>query len=351
MKKFTSIVLMLASLAALAQETKIRFFGQPGFEYTNNPSLNKNSVYFRGSGFIFFVTSQINEKISVAAELNPHYDYKNGPAIEIERIYLRYYYKDQLSFKFGRMYNPLGFWNNNYNFGLVLQPTISRPLILTPLHDEGFTYTRSAGFQLEGNEMGALRFSYKLMVGNGIGQYGGTGGNSYNLSQDLSYTANLGIEPTDGLKLIVSGMYNKLKIGSVNQFGDSLAEGIHYWVGNASIAFMNPEKKFEFIAEYFANNNTYENAGTKTLHGAFIYAGYKASDKVIPYAIAEGTRFDKTDVFYTKSALKFESSLSLKPGFRYRFDSNAILKFEYELLFGETSHFSHGPRTQFAFSF
>lgn len=336
-----------------AQETRIRFFGQPGVEQTYNPKFQEGSVYFRGGGFIMYVTSQLNEKISVAAELNPHYMVKTGAEVEIERIFLRYYIKDYFSVRIGRMYNPLGFWNTNYNFGLLLQPTISRPQILQPLHDEGFTQTRDAGFQIEGNEMGSARFFYKFMIGNGISKNGGIGGTAYALGKDLGYTANLGIEPKDGLKLMVSGYYDDVLTGQITNFGDTVKEDVNYYVLSGSVVYMNPEQKTEFIAEYFAHNYRYESIGTKTTHGAYAYAGYKLTEKFIPYAFAQLALLDDSNPYYNtpKQTIGLESTKSLSLGARYRFDPNAVLKLEYQVTYGDVSEYSFGPRLQFAFGF
>lgn len=348
-----TICLSFSAFVAKSQETRIRFFGQPGAEQTYNPKADKNAVYFRGGPMIFYVTSQINEKISVAAELNPHYNSVEGPQIEIERIFARYYIKDYFSLKIGRMYNPIGYWNTNYNWGMVLQPTINRPNILQPLHDEGYTQTRDAGVQAEGNEIGKARFFYRFMVGNGIGKYGGTGGVSYLQGQDPGYTASIGIEPKDGLKFIISGYYDNMLKGMVNNFADTLKEDIGYAVGSASIVYMNPEKKAEFIAEYFAHNYTYESVGTKTTHAAYLYAGYKLSEKFIPYFFGEVTLFDANNPIFIVPArtIGLETKKSASLGARYRFDPNAVLKFEYELSYGDISEFSFGPRLQFAFGF
>jgi hypothetical protein len=336
-----------------AQETQIRFFGQPGVEQTYNPKYDKNAVYFRGGPMIIYVTSQINEKISVAAELNPHYNAVEGPQVEIERIFAKYYFKDFLSFRIGRMYNPIGFWNTNYNFGLILQPTISRPQILEPLHDEGFTQTRDAGFQIEGNALGKARFFYKLMIGNGIGKYGGTGGVSYLLGQNMGYTGSIGIEPVEGLKVMMSGYFNKMQKGMITNFNDTLSEDYNYSIVNASLIYINPEKKFEFISEAFIHNYNAQQSPNKNIKAAYIYAGYKLSEKFIPYLFGEITVFDDNIAFFKTAQQQqiLETRKAINIGARYRFDPNAILKFEYEFSYGKRSELSFGPRLQFAFGF
>lgn len=159
--KICCLVFVLVGTQALAQvqdHTSIRFYGHPGFDFYSNNDQNSSSAYFRGGPLVLFVTSQLSDRISVAGELNMHYMARTGAEIELERMYLRYHWKDQLSFRVGRMYSPIGFWNVNYNFGLVLQPNISRPRILNPTHDGGFIQTRETGLQLEGDNIGTPRF-------------------------------------------------------------------------------------------------------------------------------------------------------------------------------------------------
>ncbi|NOS56904.1 MAG: hypothetical protein HOP37_11700, partial [Cyclobacteriaceae bacterium] len=131
-KKFTSANVCLFVLAfvlatgasitiAFGQiPTTIRFYANPGFDYITNPSQNQASPYFRGGPLVVFVTSQITDKISVAGELNMHYMAATGAEIELERMYIKYDYRNYLNISAGRMYSPTGFWNVNYNFGLIL---------------------------------------------------------------------------------------------------------------------------------------------------------------------------------------------------------------------------------------
>lgn len=352
--RFSLVASILISTSILkAQETRIRFFGQPGLEQTYNPSTDQSATYFRGGPFVMYVTSQIGERISIAAEINPHYMVRTGPEVEIERIFAKFYIKDYFSVKIGRMYNPLGYWNINYNFGLVLQPTISRPGILQPLHDEGFTQTRDAGIQIEGNEIGAIRFFYKLMVGNGISKNGGLGGAFSDLGQDPGITGSIGIEPLDGFKFMLSGYYDKLKKNKKTNFDDSLRSDVDYGVIGASIVHMNADKKLEFIAEYFSHIHRIDSIGSKATQSGYIYTGLKVTDKIIPYLMAEVVSIDnKNPIFFTpRASIGLESYGALNLGVRYRFDPNVVLKFEYQIKYGEVSLYSFGPRLQVAFGF
>jgi hypothetical protein len=74
---------VLSAQNAVAQSaTNIRFYAHPGFEFYTNRSQNASSPYFRGGPLVFFVSSQISERVSVAGEMNMHYMATTGAEVE-----------------------------------------------------------------------------------------------------------------------------------------------------------------------------------------------------------------------------------------------------------------------------
>lgn len=356
-KPFALAVMILGFLNGFGQaNTSIKFYAHPGFDYFNNPDQKTSSPYFRGGPLVLFATSQINDRVSVAGEINMHYMAATGAEIELERMYLKYNWKDALSFSVGRMYSPIGFWNSNYNFGLVLQPNISRPKILNPTHDGGFIQTRDIGLQLEGENLTSARFFYKFLIGNGIGKNGGLSGTPYALGQSLAYTLQLGVEPAEGLRLSISGVVNKLPKGSATQFDNNpVSEDVTTTVIAGSISHMSVEKKFEFIAEYFRNAHDYATIGEKVLDGGIIYAGYKATSKVVPYVFVEFLDFPANDPYYplinSYTSQNFVSSQEYNLGLRYKASASLVFKIEASSVHQEQYGWSYGTKTQVAFAF
>lgn len=202
MKKIiTSILLLYFAIQSFSQETKLNFYAQPSIDVYHSPTNKEVGAMFRRAQFIAYITSSITDRLTAAVELHPHVNYKHGPKFEIERLFLKHYINDYFSIRAGRMYMPIGFWNQNYNFVYVMIPVISRPNILQPMHEDGFINTRDAGVQFEGNDLGAMRFSYKAMISNGVGKNAGILGYYKDFKTNFVYSANLGIEPIDGLKL------------------------------------------------------------------------------------------------------------------------------------------------------
>lgn len=352
---FLLYFIFIISVTCAQPNTNIRFYGHPGFDFYSNSGQNSSSPYFRGGPLVVFVTSQISEKVSVAGELNMHYMSTTGAEIELERMYVKYDWKPQLHIAVGRMYSPIGFWNVNYNFGLVLQPNISRPRILNPTHDGGFIQTRDTGLQLGGDNIGKAGFFYRIFLANGVGRNGGLLGVPYKLGSQLSYTAQVGIEPSEGLRLSVSGVFNDLPNGSLTQFEVPVPQAMQNKLLAASISHMSIDKKLELIGEFYANTHSYQTISEKTLAGGIFYLGYKASEKLIPYFFAEVLNFANGDPYYptlnpyTNQAYVSSSEYNL--GLRYRFNSNVILKGELAAFNQDQFGWSTGLKTQLAVGF
>ncbi len=253
------------------------------------------------------------------------------------------------------MYSPIGFWNVNYNFGLVLQPNISRPRILNPTHDGGFILTRETGLQLSGDNIGKAGFFYRFLVANGIGKNGGLLGTSYLLGPNVSFTGQIGVEPVEGLRFSVSAVNNALPGGSLTQFDTNVPEAMTSRLFAASISHMSIDKKLEFIGEYFSNAHDYQTLSDKTLTGAILYLGYKASTKVIPYFFAELLSFPTGDPYYPAinpyTNQIYVGANEYNVGMRYRVNANLVLKGEVALLDQEQFGTSYGFKTQVAFGF
>jgi len=243
MKKLITIISVCTGLwagTAHAQDTKIRFFGQPELSNYNTTSKNyfqgvngmgqyvtKDTTYnsktnFNTGNYVLFVTSQLNDRISVLSELSFN-NKGNTFTYEVQRLMLRYYISDYFSIRAGKMFTPVGYWNNQFTLGLVLQPTIQRPMAIRPVSEGGVLQYRDAGIQFEGENITKARIFYKVLLGNGIGYYGGNGigyyGSNDKNDNHIAVTSQLGFEPVDGLKVLASGMFDRIEKGKPNPNG------------------------------------------------------------------------------------------------------------------------------------
>lgn len=346
LKFLTLVILACSTVSVLAQDTKIRFFGQP--EITTSKTTEKNSLdgvngmgeymksdttyesktNFNTGNFVLFVTSQLSERLSVLGEANFNNKGKTFN-FEIQRLMARYYVKDYFSVRVGKMFTPIGYWNNQYTMGLVLQPTIQRPFAIRPISEGGPLQYRDVGVQFEGDNMTSARLSYKLFLGNGIGYYG-SGDKPDN---HVAVTAQIGAEPIEGLKILASSMFDRIEKGKPNPSGNiaSLPDNGDLQLLVGSVAYMNSEKKVEFIAEYLSQTSKFDNLGDYKSHSYYVYGGYKLSDKLTPYFLYNYTQAGRSttegDLYFAPIPAKIDQ---ITLGVRYKFSSNFVCKLEYE---------------------
>lgn len=350
MKALHKIVIAVALICSLnqsfAQETKIRFFGQP--EITNTTitetsefdGVNEFGQYvkkdtsfsktnFNTGNYVLFVTSQLSERVSVLSEVSFD-NSKNTFDFEVQRLMMRYYVKNYFSVRVGKMFTPIGYWNNQFTLGLVLQPTIQRPMAIRPVSDGGVLQYRDAGIQLEGENISNARFFYKVLLGNGVGYHGSNDkGDNH-----IATTVQVGAEPVEGLKIIASGMFDRIEKGKSNPNGSisALPDNGNLQLLVGSVAYMNPGSKFEFIGELLSQQSNFNTAGTFSSYSYYAYAGYKVAEKITPYALYNSTQAGEStktgDPYFSPIPVKIDL---LTLGLRYKLNSSFVGKLEYEI--------------------
>lgn len=346
MKRLLTIIICACVYnITLAQDTKIRFFGQPEIsnistKQTNNfggvsptgqyikkdTTLSKTN--FNTGTFALFVTSQLSDRISVLSEVS----FSNSgskSSFELQRLMVRYNIQDYFSIRAGKMFTPIGYWNNQFTLGLILQPTIQRPSAIRTVNDGGVLQYKDTGIQLEGENITKARLSYKVLVGNGIGYYGSNDKTDHH----VAVTAQLAAEPAEGLKIIASGQFDRVQKGKPNPNGtiSALPDDGNLALLVGSVAYMNPEKKAEFIAEFLHQTTNFDNIGKRTSYSGYFYGGYKVTGKITPYFLYNytqaGASNTEADPYFAPLPVNINS---LVIGGRYKFNSNFVVKLEYE---------------------
>ena len=308
---------------AAAQRTQIRGFADAYSSYQNG------KVSFGLGEQDLFITSEITERLSFLGETV----FKFSPEsptdfdISVERIILKYNYTGNHSVLLGKHHTPINYWNDTYHHGRVFFPTIDRPLLfalgIIPLH--------TTGVSLQGQNLGALRFGYDAMLGNGIGS-----GDIADNNPVKSLTLAVHIKPTDGMRLGASYYHDAISKGSaphshgggggglmpvtltrVNQ--DILTGSISY---NDSIF----SKKFELLAETSMVNNRSDSLGTQRAMATYAYVGLRLTEKIIPYVRVDDIRFtNNREVYFMDNKTQ-----SFVGGLRYEMSYLAVLKLEYQ---------------------
>lgn len=347
MKRFFFVLICACALnfTLKAQDTKIRFFGQPEFSSSKSTQTNNfggvsplgqyitrdttfSKLNFNTGTFALFVTSQLSDRISVLSEVS-FSNSGNKASFEVQRLMARYNFQEYLSVRVGKMFTPIGYWNNQFTLGLVLQPTIQRPQAIRTVSDGGVLQYKDTGVQIEGDNISSARVSYKVMIGNGVGYHG----SNDKTDKHVAVTAQVGVEPIEGLKILASGQFDRIEQGKPNPNGtiSALPDNGNLSLLVGSVAYMNPEKKPEFIAEFLHQTSKFDNIGTRSSYSGYFYGGYKVTNKITPYFLYNYTQAGQSNTESDPYFAPVPVNINLLTfGARYKFNSSFIVKLEYE---------------------
>ncbi len=297
------------SLSSFSQRTSIRGFMDVFASYQD-----KKTSFGLGEQDLF-ITSELNDRLTFLGETVFKFS-PNSPTqfdVSIERVVIKYNITGNHNLLFGKHHTPINYWNDTYHHGRVYFPTIERPLLFSsqmiPLH--------TTGFSLQGHDLGAIKFGYDLMFGNGIGS-----GEVKDNDKYKSLTVAIHIKPADRLRIGASYYHDNISPGAtvhgtINKWkvNQSLISGSIAYFGN----------KVELLTESTLAINTTDTTGSQTSIGTYLYAGIKATEKFIPYIRIDNLHYQEEEVFYHN-----DNTTSFVGGFRYQINYLAVVKLEYQ---------------------
>ncbi|SFQ38058.1 hypothetical protein [Hymenobacter arizonensis] len=324
---YSRIVLLLGLLVgviprASAQRTHIRGFVDALTYYENG------KVNFGLGEQDLFITSEITERLSFLGETVFRFSLASPTNfnISVERIILKYNYAGNHSVLLGKHHTPINYWNDTYHHGRVFFPTIDRPLLFA----QGIIPLHTTGVSLQGQNLGAIRFGYDAMVGNGIGS-----GDVVDNNPVKSVTLAVHIKPTDGMRLGASLYHDAISKGSTmhNHSGNGgvrpvALTRINQDIVTGSISYTDSvsSRKFELLAESSMVSSQSDSLGMQRAVASYVYAGLRLTEKFIPYVRFDDIRFTSNREVYFLS----DNTQSFVAGLRYELSYLAVLKLEYQ---------------------
>jgi hypothetical protein len=299
---------------SILQNTHIRGFMDIDASYVDK------KVSFGFGEQDLFITSQLSDRFSFLGETVFKYTPTTPTefSVSVERAIVKYNYYGNNNLLMGKQHTPINFWNDTYHHGRVFYPTIDRPL----LFPANFIPLHTTGVAAEGHDLGKLRFGYNLLIGNGLGS-----SDVANNDDRVSVTAAVHIKPVDNLKLGVS-YYNDVISPNSEVNGKIVVWQVHQNMFTGSISYFG--RKFELLTEgSLAQDNT-DTTGTQNNWASYLYAGYRITEKLVPYIRLDNLHYGTGEVYYTKNNTK-----SFIAGVRYEVDYLLVLKLEYQHLDSE----------------
>jgi hypothetical protein len=339
------ILALMLPVLAFSQNTQIKGFANVDLNGTlKSDSADANQSFVLGQ-YDLFITSQVTEDISFLGETVFEYEEGEGFVIDVERVVLKYDINDHYSLSMGKFHSPLGYWNNRYHHGTVLQPTIGRPSSVAFEDERGILPIHETGAQFNAENFGAKNWGLNLAVSNGI-----AGDDVSDWNNKKSLMANLHFEPKEDFKVFFSSYYEKFNLNEIqidsDNSNDSIPSGSNrLMILNTSAAYMSPSSKLEFIAEYFHILNSLNSEHAKKTQTGLFYAGYKLA-KITPYLVYDFSLYD-----IGQSYLKENNSSTLTFGLRHQFNNLSVVKLEYYLSKNDLTANAQGIKLQFAIGF
>jgi hypothetical protein len=316
---FVHIVLLTVTVNLEAQSifdnTQLRLFSYTEASSAVDSSNTRKTNVELGD-IEMLLTAQLNDKITVLSEviLTPE------GTVEIDRMMLKYQFNDYFHLSAGKLYIPIGLWNNTfYHQARVLTPTIDHPVIIADKGDFGVIDNKDEGLQFGGENISKYRFGYRLYLSNGFSSH------FENTPTIQSLTYNLFAEPVDNLKIGVSGQLQTLEKGSLTSVGP-LASTHDLSLFNASIMYLGGSNKFEFSTEFFETKAQSVADGIESFNGFFVYTGYKLN-KLVPYFMYNKVSYNQSIEVYPKN-----NFTGTTVGLRYKLAPLSVLKLEAQFL-------------------
>jgi hypothetical protein len=116
---------------------------------------------FYTGDFDLLLTSRINDKAGVLAEIVFGEEDAQRFGVDLERVLFKYDYDDHLRMSFGRYHTGIGYYNTAFHSGSWLQTTADRPLIMEFANDGGVLPTQAVGLSVTGSiPSGRLGLNY-----------------------------------------------------------------------------------------------------------------------------------------------------------------------------------------------
>jgi hypothetical protein len=111
-----------------------------------------------------------------------------------------------------------------------------------------------------------------------------------------------------------------------------------------SVAYFG--NKFELLAEATYANNKTDTTGSKSTFAPYIYAGYRVTEKLIPYIRADYLHYQTGEILFNKN-----NTTSIVGGLRYEINYLAVIKLEYQYQHPEMGENINSVTAQFAIGF
>ena len=277
----------LISAQDAPSQTRLRAFA----DFTATASSQRRTPSSFGVGqYVLFLTSPLTERIAFLGETVVEYDEQF--VVDVERILIAFSPNRYLRVVAGKHHTPIGYWNNAYHHGVLLQPTISRPQMFRFEDEGGILPIHTTGVLVSGRDLSRWHLGFDVMVGNGIGS---------SLTEDnnnaKSVTVAFSTMITNDLKIGASAYRDRIAAGTRGLGPEPLSEEVDQTLLGGFAAYTR--EHVELLTEYqHVANHRRLTARTSGNDAFYAYGGYRIG-KLVPYARFDALQFSNDDPYFT----------------------------------------------------
>lgn len=295
-------VTRLAALLALAagarearaqdahrDETATRLRGFVDFTTTASSQRDRPSSFGIGQ-YVFFLTSALSEHVSFLGE--SVFEYDQQFIVDVERIVIAYSPNRYLRLAAGKHHTPIGYWNNAYHHGVLLQPTISRPQMFRFEDEGGVLPIHTTGVLVSGRDISPMHVGFDVMIGNGIGS-----SPTEDNDNAKSVTVALNSQVTSALSVGASIYRDRISAGSRGLGTEPLTQNVDQTMFGGYVAYSHDHVELLMESQHVANHGRLTSRTTGT-DARYAYAGYRLG-RLVPYGRYDVLTFAKGDPYFT----------------------------------------------------
>jgi len=281
---------------------------------------NANNSFAVGD-FDLFLTSHLTSKAMVLGEVVFSETSEQEFEVDVERLLLKYDFKDYFKLSFGRYHTPINYWNTAFHHGQWLQTSISRPEMTQ--FGGSFIPVHFVGTLVEGEAPASgLNLNYNFGLGNGRGAVISRPGDFGDVNNNRAWLANIFVKPDHPYGLRVGGSVYR------DELNPLIAPAAREWIQSANVVW--DKETPEIIAEFANVTHTPIQGGvTSNSQAYYVQTAYRLPflQKLWkPYSRFEYIHVPKSDPIFRSVVPSFSGWTF---GLRYDISSFAAFKWEY----------------------
>ena len=288
------------------------------------PGEAENRSAFALGQFDLYMVSKLTDSISFLGETVFELDENQETGVDVERLQINYHWSDAFRIAAGRGHTALGYWNESFHHGVLLQPTVARPEALKFEDDGGILPVHFVGLEASGRTgHGAWDLGYVGYVANGRGIRPDVVQGAFDANQGKAVGGKLSLsrEGRQGFRFGVAAYHDVIPpdpaiVGRESPLGE--------WVLGAHFVYQSEHARL--YSEYFHLRHDDQTTGAGYTHEAAYAIGVVQSGRFSPYGGVDWMRIDSADPYFAG----YRSLTRVLVGLRFDLVSFNALKLEYQ---------------------